>query len=66
MYFHADFLLGLLFYPEDDIDMFLRNVSLQTTWRYIPEDTGVFLDDSTVSESILLLLYILYISILLH
>jgi hypothetical protein len=28
---HADFLLGLFFYPEDGGDMLLRNVSLFST-----------------------------------
>jgi hypothetical protein len=37
---HADFLLGLFFYPEDEGDMFLRNVvDFQgITCRYIPKD----------------------------
>jgi hypothetical protein len=29
--FHADFLLGLLFEPEDEGDMFLRNVGWLST-----------------------------------
>jgi hypothetical protein len=41
--FHAGFLLGLFFEPEDEADTFLRNVhdSQLTTRHYIPEERAL-------------------------
>jgi hypothetical protein len=41
--FHAPFLLGLFFHPEDGCDMFLRNIGLLSTdcTELYPEDTAV-------------------------
>jgi hypothetical protein len=49
---HTGFLLRLLFDPEDEDDMSLRNVSFhRTTWNYIPEGSDLNYQDRSFPQS---------------